>query len=644
VGVIVIRHGSRRYRLVRGHERRDDRAELPAALARSIVRDFLADGPDGERRLAALRDELDGPSQSPRSPHALVEWTLRNLEAARLALLEDAVPATPFVAAPRPARRDALWTEPVVREPGPEKWLQILDCPPTMAPRRGPITLKYGLSGLAGEAVVWTLRSAKYPGEVLLERPLAAPEAADGSHEFTWDGAIEVGSRVGETATPELSPIAASLRHDAVYKDAAAFVIVPPSVEVLALGDFNFSTDREVMLPAPSVEGTAQGDRADGVALVAGLLAHLRGLAEERRALVVGHTDASGSAAHNLELSRRRADNVQRFGAGDRDGWASHAHEHAELADAQEVLRWVASRFGWPCDPGPVDGEDGPRTAAGRAAFRARYRHEFGGAVGSGDTLEVADWQAIFVMYEQDLAARLGVDAGGLAALREKLVFTEPKILGCGEHWPDGEGERPSVAREDRRVEVLLFHPDELPAPIGGDEPPGKSIYTPRAYRWLPIAPGPGPHPLQGPCFELGLALDDLRLVPEGAVLRLHGGPYDLRQRFSEAKREDGVLRFHFHGIAAGTTYALDFERPEGEAVALFVDADLDPYIAGIGDDAAAVRPIAFAELPLSGLPRRDDGGVTDLGAMTAEVPLDPRVRLGGGWLDRYADKGGTVT
>lgn len=48
------------------------------------------------------------------------------------------------------------------------------------------------------------------------------------------------------------------------------------TVEYLAIGDFNFSTDRAVMLPGPSSEAEAEGDHADGVALIAGLLAHLR--------------------------------------------------------------------------------------------------------------------------------------------------------------------------------------------------------------------------------------------------------------------------------------------------------------------------------------------------------------------------------
>lgn len=32
---------------------------------------------------------------------------------------------------------------------------------------------------------------------------------------------------------------------------------------------------------------------------------------------------------------------------GDADGFANHAAAQGEVADGQEVLRWVALRFGW---------------------------------------------------------------------------------------------------------------------------------------------------------------------------------------------------------------------------------------------------------------------------------------------------------
>lgn len=614
-------------------ERARDSERAPGRVRR-IIGELLRSN-EGRRLAEGLLAEL-GHMQRSVDASQLLDLLARALARGELVLLAepraqprvDALPhiATPHTPAPALAQQD----QPLELS---DKSLLITECPPELAPRRGPIEIVYLVRELAGQSVTLRLRSAEYPGELLLEQALDANATSDGSHDFVWDGTIEVGSQQGEVAWPTLSPIRVELHHDDTYEDFAQFVIVPPTVEVLALGDFNFSTDREVMLPGPTSEGEREGDRADGIALAAGLLAHLERIEEPRELLIAGHTDAAGSASHNLALSERRADNVQRFLAGDRDGWAAHSHEHAEVADGQEVLRWVAQRFGWPCDPGEVDNLDGPVTAAGRDAFRARYQHEFGGSAGSGNAFELADWQAFFDVYEQDLATRLGREREQLASLRERLQFTDPPILGCGEHWPNDGIERPPVCRANRRVEALLFHPSELPDPIGGDDPPGKSIYQPGAYRWSPIEPGPGPHVLDGPCFELALALDDPSLVPEDALLRLYGGPYDLRQRFSQASHDGDYVRFHFHGIAKGTSYSLDYQPPEGEAICLFADADLDPFIDAIGDDEADVTPVAFASLPITEPEPGDDGAAVPGGSLGE---IDPEL-VEQRWGDRLA-------
>lgn len=416
-------------------------------------------------------------------------------------------------------------------------------------------------------------------------------------------------------------------------------VLIPPPVEVLALGDFNFSTDREVMLPAPTTEGASSGDLADGIALVAGVLTHLNRLDEPRETLVAGHTDASGSDAHNLALSERRADSVQLFCAGDREGWADHAIDNAEVADGQEVLRWIAARFGWPCDPGAVDNADGPATTGARDQFRARYEHEFGGSAGSAGRFERADWAAFFDVYEQDLAARCQVTRDELPRLREPLVFCDPPILGCGEHWPEDAIDRGPICRDDRRVEVLMFAPEDVPDDVGGGDPPGASIYEPGRFTWVPVEPGPGPHVLDGPCFELALAIDDPTVYPN-ASLRLSGGPYELRVALSDADAEGSMRVFHFHGIATGAVYDLHFE-PEGdggEAIELFAAADLDPYIDGIGDAEADVPAMVFAEIPFEE-PDTPDDGEQDHGELTMNGPPTPEDRFGAGWLSEYEQR-----
>ena len=577
---------------------------------RRVVACLLA-SPEGRRHAQGL---LGGFTRHAFDPRALELALTRALERGELVLLADTrvrprVDALPGIA----ARPEPPILAPLDDFELSDKSLLISACPAEFAPRRGSITIRYLLRELAGQSVTLTLRSTKYPGERLLERPLDAAQTRDGPHDFVWDGRIELGPRAGELATPTLSPIRVELRHDASYNDTASFFLVPPSVEVLALGDFNFSTGREVLLPGPSIEAEDAGDRADGIALVAGLLAHLRRVGEPREVLIAGHTDAQGSDADNVVLSERRAENLRRYCVGDREAWAAHAHEHAELADAQEVLRWIAMRFGWPCDPGPIDGDEGPKTKSARSGFRARFEHERGESAGSGEHFDRADWAAFFVMYELDLAARLSLGVDELPSEREAIVLGDPATLGCGEHWPNDDLARPPVCRDDRRVELLVFHPDDRPDPIGGDDPPGKAIYEPGAYRWIEITPGPGPHPLEGPCFELEMALDDPASIPADAQLRLHGGPYDLRVKIGDAIHDEDCLRFHFHGIARGLRYSIDYEPPEGEPLNLARELDLDPLITTLDESSESSDT---SEIGLTGfirpLPTRETLEPTD--------------------------------
>lgn len=362
------------------------------------------------------------------------------------------------------------------------------------------------------------------------------------------------------------------------------------TVEYLAVGDFNFSTGHAVMLPGPSVEGEREGDHADGIALIAGLLAHLRD-AGERRVMVAGHTDAVGSFADNIQLSERRAQSVKLACEGDAEGFADHASAHGEVADAQEVLRWIALRFGWSCDPGSVDGKNGAKTSVARSHFRERLQAELGMSAGSGPTFQRADWLGFFRLYEQDLAARMGVTIGGLPALRARLSWTEPAVLGCGEHWPQSGVKRSSANRADRRVELLCFAPEHVPS--GAGAPPGASVYGDPTYRWISIRPGPGPHPLGGPCFELSLPAEDLEWVGKGSALRLRGGPYDLRHQISDARLNDGFLTFHFHGISVGYRYDLTLEHGDGSPPDLmFEAASLDSHIEGIGVTEHRPEPV----------------------------------------------------
>ncbi len=258
----------------------------------------------------------------------------------------------------------------------------------------------------------------------------------------------------------------------------------------IELEDACFETDRCVLLPDA---GGDEGEGLDTTAEQVGGLGAVRAALEllermaHKRLLVAGHTDTTGGDAHNLELSRARAESVLAVLTGDRDGWAAHAQERFVMADLQRVLRWVARTFDWDTDPGPVDGEFGPRTRGARDRFRERFNAERGGALKRHVKQSEADWRAAFDLYDEALAGRLGLDSTGLAAARARVQRIGEGAVGCGEAWPleavDVDG---FESRANRRVDLLFFDPHDVPDLAchagGGCDPAACPIYAGGRY------------------------------------------------------------------------------------------------------------------------------------------------------------------
>src|ERR1035437_3958832 len=80
--------------------------------------------------------------------------------------------------------------------------------------------------------------------------------------------------------------------------------------------------------------------------------------------VIAGFSSSSGTADHDRDLSLRRAQAIKALLGRDADAWGDLAANFT-TADIQQILSGFASGFGWPCDPGAVDGEDGPNTQAG---------------------------------------------------------------------------------------------------------------------------------------------------------------------------------------------------------------------------------------------------------------------------------------
>lgn len=269
---------------------------------------------------------------------------------------------------------------------------------------------------------------------------------------------------------------------------AAHLLVVPKSItHAVRVGDVHFGTARAVVLPA-SPEGTPRGNTTP-LEAIAAALAHVATQESRPFACVAGHTDTTGSDATNDALSLARAHNVELLLKGDAAGWAAHAQEHHATADLQRILHWIAARHGWPCDPGPVDGELGPATRAARRAFRDGYNREMSGALPLDAATGVPDWEAVFELYTQELAVLLS-DLGGPSRLWPVVRSRSLGCVACGERWPaEAVGLDGYECDDNRRVELLFFDIEDLPDLT--HPTPGYDIYGSQRYRVVPVPPRP---------------------------------------------------------------------------------------------------------------------------------------------------------
>lgn len=343
-----------------------------------------------------------------------------------------------------------------------------------------------------------------------------------------------VGAR-GEAREPTTSDLAITLADcgatpTCLPTAAQHLLVVPkPVAHAVRVSDIHFGTSRAVVLPALP-EGTPRGQPTP-LDTIAAAIAHMATAEPRPLLLVAGHTDTTGSDDTNDALSEARATSVDLLLRGDATGWAAHAQAHHATADVQRVLQWAAVRQGWPCDPGPVDNDMGPLTRAARRAFRERYGQEFGTDLPLDADTSVADWEAVFELYTQELAVLLS-DLGGPSRLWPVVRSRSVGTVACGERWPvQAVGVDEQVCDGNRRVEVLFFTIDELPDLT--HPTPGYDVYGSSRYRIVPVPPRPRIRLVR-------LQLRDVRGVP------LPDTEYELTE---------------VEGAHVGTTDALGFTR-----------------------------------------------------------------------------------
>jgi outer membrane protein OmpA-like peptidoglycan-associated protein len=411
----------------------------------------------------------------------------------------------------------------------------------------------------------------------------------------------------------------------------------PDAVQVhfIELADAHFRTNSAVVLP----EGEAPDDKGkhkalSAVGLIAGAL-RFNDEHEGRTIFVAGHTDTAAGDQLNDELSRQRAALALALLEGDRDTFRKTANKRHKPADINQILSWVTQAFpdiAFNCEPTAInDVVDSGKVTNFQQAFKKAAFSPGAATLGIDGKVGEETWGAFFDCYELGLQRELGEDGPGIAALRSKLKFVDPKrkSLGFGEHFPIEEmGVDEFRSQTNRRVEILFFEAGEEPDLADAEQDPETSeLYLPGNFEHQPI--GIGENAAEARAIVLEWPDDWTDSLPRDLAIRLVAGtasPIDLRWR--AAPIVDDFRRFEFQRTAEGVLTTLSAVSSQGQLV-LWQNQPLDnpaippAFLATLFDlvteDATEGSSEDAEELPSAEATLNDqDGGLDDGQAVLA--------------------------
>ncbi|HEX7071977.1 MAG TPA: peptidoglycan-binding protein, partial [Rhodothermales bacterium] len=337
---------------------------------------------------------------------------------------------------------------------------------------------------------------------------------------------------------------------------------------MLEVEDLNFHHDSAVLLPdygtSRSQEGTT--DEQERIAGLAVLYACYRHAAAhpQQSALVVGHTDRSGSTSYNQTLSELRAANVHHALRGDRVGWVDVALKNSKVEDYQQILIWLTYKLKWNCDPGGKTNVHDAATKQAVKDFQTQYNERFNASIDTDGNVGRQTWGAFFDVYMLELEHALGTDTPGREQAQQSLRFMTCEAIGCGENFPITPDRTENYKSPvDRRVEILFFDPGEEPA-LDCRKPGGacSELYEKKMYVPVPIPVTPLPIP-SGEAVHVFLSFGftdpegNRRFFPEGCPVTVE---YTTGESEVQTIGANGVIEFF--ALRARQGFKLHFQFP----------------------------------------------------------------------------------
>ena len=185
--------------------------------------------------------------------------------------------------------------------------------------------------------------------------------------------------------------------------------------------------------------------------------------------VIAGFASSSGTADHDRDLSLRRAQAIKALLGRDPDAWGKLT-TNFNTEDIQQILSDLASGFGWSCDPGAVDDEDGSKTQAGVKAFQAECNTRYSLGLDEDGICGPQTWGAV----HRAICAMVSEAAG-------QDPSTEPSWPDVPWGYSDGEAvyacgsdfAAPDDSAADRHAEICFFESNMEPpfaAPAPGEK------------------------------------------------------------------------------------------------------------------------------------------------------------------------------
>lgn len=303
------------------------------------------------------------------------------------------------------------------------------------------------------------------------------------------------GELQGKHLPSEYGPCTLEIVHDETYRDEAEFTL-SRAVVVVTLDGF-FHTGSAMLLPSRPTRGGVVAPRpfentdelekwrgsephddgpvfdepfraswpyeqreTVGLTLLAHILIECGGDHSQRALILAGHANAAGTNALNDELADARARCVWSLLMGDPNGFESALEEFWEIEDAYVLVRFCGRLYSWLCDPGKPRSQANATYDEAVRCFQRNYNETFEANIDVDGKVGPQTRRAFFDIYQEVLAGALGSQAN-LDELRGKLrVHGSTPTMSGGERYP-ASSRRPGADVDDRRVEALLFFPDE---------------------------------------------------------------------------------------------------------------------------------------------------------------------------------------